>query len=69
MAGEYMSSLLVASGLPVVGVADPHAIEDLGVAGGGGCGAVGGGGGAAAAISWYTGPGGAAVVAVGAGVY
>ena len=65
-----MSSLLVASGLPVVGVADPHAIEDLGVAGGGGCGAVGGcGGGAAAAISWYTGPDEeAAVVAVGVGL-
>lgn len=46
--GEYViSSLLVASGLPDVGVADPHATAGLCVAGG--CGAVGG---AAAAISW-----------------
>ena len=49
--GEKMSSLRVASGLPLVGVAEPHAIEERGVAGGGGCGGCGGGG-AAAAISW-----------------
>ena len=46
--GEKMSSLRVTSGLPLVGVAEPH-IEDLGVDAGGGC---GGCGAAAAAISW-----------------
>ena len=63
--GEKMSSLRVASGLPLVGVAEPH-IEERGVDAGGGC---GGCGAAAAAISWYTGPCDdeeeAAVVAVG----
>ena len=49
--GAKKSSLRVTSGLPVVGVAEPHA---RGVDGaGGGCGGCGGG--TAGAISWYTG--------------